>query len=362
MFQPQIPIHHLATGGTLDSHWSASDDTAIPRRESVVGSYFRDTVRYRSILSKTLFMKDSRQMTAEDQDHVADKVAETAENRIIVTTGTFLIPDIARAIKGHPMANHFDDLNRRVILTGALTPMTGFLKSDGGFNLGMSVAVLQQETVDRVSVVMNGACFRVSNLRKDLTKATFSSSAGDDQMPYDSFDLITAGGSIDFEADGLDRLVPDRASSIPDYLRESVKIGRKFHSVNPFVKDSRALQEKDRQTILDMVERSKTDNVLVTTGMYKIGELRNFMEEKLGEGNKKRVVITASRIPLGLTDATDAPFNLGHSLGSLPFLEPGVYVCINGMIFREKDDNILEHVFSTEEIRAIEEQSRAFQA
>ena len=152
-------IFHLATGGTIDSYWNAPSDTALPNRETVVERYLREAVRFRGVASETLFMKDSRQVTPAMQDQAADRIAEVPYDRMLVTSGTYLMPDIGRTIKRHPgVKGTFDSLDRRLVLTGSGKPMHEFLRSDGGFNLGMSVAVLEEDTVDRVTAVMNGGC------------------------------------------------------------------------------------------------------------------------------------------------------------------------------------------------------------
>lgn len=350
---------HLATGGTIDSAWDPAADTARPRATSIIPQYLEKAARIRGVVSETLFMKDSRETTIADRRHVADRVAETSADRVIVTGGTFLAGDIARRIEKHPMATHFTALDRRVVLAAAIKPIDGYLRSDGGFNLGVAYASLQQETLDRVSVVVNGGCFRGSDVEKDMTVATFSGMEGHDQLPYEQFDLVTVGGSIDFGNDGLDRVVPKQESGIPRYLRDDVRLVRRFFSINPFLKDSRQMTPENLETILEMVRRAKTDRVLVTSGLVRIKELADFLRERLGEAPDKTVVLTGSRHPLNDGDMTDAPFNLGYALGRIGFLGKGVHVALAGRVLAETEDP-LPHMYTPEEQEAVRAQNLTF--
>ncbi|QQR83689.1 asparaginase [Candidatus Peregrinibacteria bacterium] len=352
---PEItkPILHLATGGTIDSHWDAAKDTAVPNSVTFIPGYLAAVRCRRQIESRTLFMKDSREVNRSDREGISNAVAETPFNRLLMTSGTYLMPDFARMIMLHPAANSFDRLDRRVVFTGSLVPMQNFMLSDGGFNLGMSMAILEQGTLARVNVVMNGGCFEATQLQKDLTSATFD---GPDQIPYDQFDLIVVGGSIDFAMDGLDGFAPEPESKIPSYLRSRVKMRHPFNAVNPFIKDSRMLSDEDKSLVLEMISRAQSHLILITMGIYKMRDMQAFLREKLGDGHGKTIMITGSRLPLALGDKTDAPFNLGYSLGKIGFVGPGVHISINGHHVQD-DEDINRLVYTPEEIARIKQQS-----
>lgn len=349
-------VVHFATGGTIDSHWDGAEDTAVPNTVSIIPEHLK-RVTSTPIRSTTIFLKDSRKISLADQERVADHVTETAGNRILVTAGTYLMADIGRAIAQHPMSRHFDGLDRRVVLTGSVIPLKGYLGSDGGFNLGFSVAILQDGVSARVNIVMNGSVIDAHDARKDLTQAIFAGAEGKNQSRVDAFDLITVGGSIDFDADGFDGMSPRIESSIPGYLRESVRIRQKIFAVNPFVKDSRELSTGDFATINDMIDNSKTENILITTGLYKMEDMCHSIKGHRGQrsaNNKmKRIIITGSRLPLWVTDRTDAPFNLGYALGKMNAAEPGVYIAMNGEFI--EPGKLLETIFSPEEVRMLRE-------
>jgi L-asparaginase/Glu-tRNA(Gln) amidotransferase subunit D len=57
-----------------------------------------------------------------------------------------------------------------------------------------------------------------------------------------------------------------------------------------------------------------------------------FLEDNIKTG--KKIIITGSMVPVVGFSATDAPFNLGYSAASFKNIEPGVYICMNGGVFK----------------------------
>jgi L-asparaginase len=299
--------------------------------------------------------QDSREISMTERADVANRVAESLRRRVLLTVGTYLMPDIAREVTNHAMAQYFKEHGKKVVLTGSLKPLTGYLESDAGFNMGMSVAVLHHETRSGIFIVMNGSCFFAETVRKDPNAAKFHGSDGSDAFNFDGFDLVTAGGTMDFEFDGLDGLRPAGSSFVPRYLRDEVRINRPFSALSPFVKDSRDLTNPDLDLVAKMVRESKRKEVLVTMGAYKLDEMRQHLMDVLGdEAGGKRVMITGSRLPLGLSDRTDAPFQLGYALGAMNYVDPGVHIAVNGQVLGD-EDNSVHIVFTPDEISTLVE-------
>jgi L-asparaginase len=48
----------------------------------------------------------------------------------------------------------------------------------------------------------------------------------------------------------------------------------------------------------------------------------------------KKIIITGSMVPVVGFPVSDAPFNLGYSIASFKNVEPGVYICMNGGLFK----------------------------
>lgn len=76
-------------------------------------------------------MKDSRQLGENDRKEILKAIEESPSNKIIITHGTYTMPDTARYLKANLKRN-----DQTIILTGSMIPIKGFSPSDGTFNLG----------------------------------------------------------------------------------------------------------------------------------------------------------------------------------------------------------------------------------
>ena len=261
------------------------------------------------------------------------------------------MPDVARKVLQplHQFGSH-----KRVAVTGSLTPIRGYGSSDGGFNLGMSSALLDEtHSEGQVHLVMNGSSFHASTVEKDLTSAQFSSNDGTDLIPYSKFTLITAGGSMDFELDGLDGLKPRRSSVVPAFFRDVVRSNKEVTPLAAFVRDSRDIAGDEVDELVKLIRASKDEHILVTMGTYNMQNVAQELESRLGESlGNKRIILTGSRLPLGLSDMSDAPFNLGYALGKVGFVDPGVHVAVNGIVVPRSED-VIKVMYTPEEISRI---------
>ena len=60
--------------------------------------------------------------------------------------------------------------------------------------------------------------------------------------------------------------------------------------------------------------------------------------------SKKTIILTGSMIPIKGFSPSDGTFNLGYTLGKLPDLKPGIYVAMNGRIF--KPEEVVKNIYS----------------
>lgn len=100
---------------------------------------------------------------------------ESDANRILITHGTYTMPDTARYLKAN-LKRH----DQVIILTGSMTPLKGFELSDDPFNLGYAVAKLQ-ELEPGVYLCMNGKVFSADEVAKNLAEGKFYSIFSDEQ-------------------------------------------------------------------------------------------------------------------------------------------------------------------------------------
>ncbi len=156
----------LVTGGTIDSDWNPSTDTVVPRQGTHIGDLLRETIKVEFPLRvKALGMLDSRDVTDEFRQKLVNAIEETAHQRILVTHGTYTMPETAIYL------SNALDKSKTVVLTGSFFPPYHML-SDVGFNLGYALGALQQLT-GGVYIAMHGRVFEAGKCRKDVAAARF---------------------------------------------------------------------------------------------------------------------------------------------------------------------------------------------
>lgn len=162
-------VHLILTGGTIDSYYEGTQDTAIPNEHSVIPEFIKSAKLYNKFLFTEVCMKDSRQLNENDHREILKTLEESPANKIIITHGTYTMPDTARYLK----ANLKRD-DQTIILTGSMTPIKGFAPSDGTFNLGYTLA--QVQTLEPgIYVCMNGKVFSPEEVMKIIQEGRFSS-------------------------------------------------------------------------------------------------------------------------------------------------------------------------------------------
>lgn len=169
MKKKKITFHVLITGGTIDSHYDASKDTCVPNETSIIPSYFKSLRLYSHIEFATICMKDSRELTMNDLDKILQTIEKSPCDKILITHGTYTMPDTARFLKAN-LKRH----DQVILLTASMIPIQGFSPSDGPFNLGYALAKL--EHLPRgVYVAMNGKVFQPEEVTKIIHEGRFSS-------------------------------------------------------------------------------------------------------------------------------------------------------------------------------------------
>lgn len=153
--------------------------------------------------------------------------------------------------------------------------------------------------------------------------------------------IITTGGTIDkvyFD----DRSEYEVGSpQITEILRDAnVTFAWTLEAV--MHKDSLDLTDADRQLIRDRVAAAPCERVLVTHGTDTMIQTARV----LAGIPDKTVVLTGSMQPARFR-VTDASFNIGCALGALQVLPPGIYLAMNGRIWRPEGlrKNAARHCF-----------------
>lgn len=169
MAQKNSTIHFVITGGTIDSYYDGSKDTAVPSKESIVPSFIKSLKLYHDAEFTTVYMKDSRAINRKDLKKILKTIEESQHRKIILTHGTYTMPDTARYLKANLKRK-----DQTIVLTASVIPIQGFSPSDGPFNLGYAVAKLE-ELGPGVYVAINGKVFSPEEVIKVLSEARFAS-------------------------------------------------------------------------------------------------------------------------------------------------------------------------------------------
>jgi L-asparaginase len=148
--------------------------------------------------------------------------------------------------------------------------------------------------------------------------------------------IYTTGGTIDkvyFDqkseyqvGDPQAKGVLERANVVLDYEIESI-----------IKKDSLDFTDKDRELIKKKVESTSLERIVITHGTDAMIDTAKVLKNI----SDKTIVMTGSMYPAQFRDS-DAVFNIGCAVTAAQILVPGVYIVMNGRIF--KPDNVRKNV------------------
>lgn len=162
-------IHFIITGGTIDSVWNGTKDTIEPGEHSVIPDYLKRLKLYDKFVFTDVCMKDSRSLNSEDRKKILETIETSTSNKIIITHGTYTMPDTARYLKAN-----LKRTDQTIILTGSMTPLKGYEFTDAPFSLGFSISQVQM-VPNGVYLCMNGKTFTSDEVSKDLSEGKFYS-------------------------------------------------------------------------------------------------------------------------------------------------------------------------------------------
>lgn len=172
-------IHFIITGGTIDSVWNGAQDTVVVSEHSVLPEYFAElgrNLKFNETITFTeICMKDSRAITEDDRKQILKTIEASDATKIIVTHGTYTMPDTARFLK-----DNLKRTDQSIVLTGSMVPIKGFDFSDGPFNLGYAIAQVQK-LPRGVYVCMNARVFTPDEVAKNIAEGKFYSVFKDEQ-------------------------------------------------------------------------------------------------------------------------------------------------------------------------------------
>lgn len=157
-------IQIFVTGGTFDKEYNY-----------ITGElFFKDThlkemfERGRCTLDidiKTLMMVDSLEMTESDRDIILHNCKRVHSKQILITHGTDRMVETAQVIAEA-------QIDKTIVLTGAMIPHAFGISSDGFFNLGSALAFVQT-LPHGVYIAMNGRYYVWDQVEKNRKTGYF---------------------------------------------------------------------------------------------------------------------------------------------------------------------------------------------
>ncbi|MEW6748175.1 MAG: asparaginase domain-containing protein [Candidatus Micrarchaeota archaeon] len=159
-----MAIKVLVTGGTIDGIEYESIEDAPKSHESLIPGLLREARVSTDYSVEILMSKDSRFVTDDDRKIILERCKECEEGRIIITHGTFTMPDTAKYLGKQ-------DIGKTIVLFGSAVPANKE-GSDALFNLGAALMAVQLLPAG-VYVIMNGRVFSWDNVKKNLETGYF---------------------------------------------------------------------------------------------------------------------------------------------------------------------------------------------
>jgi len=143
--------------------------------------------------------------------------------------------------------------------------------------------------------------------------------------------FILTGGTL--ESVFKHSRIPAARARVEAHLRKANASGM-FEFSRVSLKDSRDLADDDRDGMAAAIKSSDAKKVIITHGTYTMVETAKYLKKRIGR--EKTVVLTGSFAPLSRPDS-DAKFNLGYAVAAAQLLPHGIYICMNGKVFKPEN-------------------------
>jgi L-asparaginase len=145
---------------------------------------------------------------------------------------------------------------------------------------------------------------------------------------FDSILVLTTGGTIDKQYfDALSKY--QITDSIVTRLLEVARVRHPFQVEEVLRKDSIDITAEDRGQIVEHVRSARFSRIVITHGT----DTMTVTAAALAPIADKTIVLTGALAPARFSES-DAAFNLGMAFATAQTAPPGVYIAINGSVFR----------------------------
>ncbi|MEX2495455.1 MAG: asparaginase domain-containing protein [Woeseia sp.] len=156
--------------------------------------------------------------------------------------------------------------------------------------------------------------------------------------------FITTGGTIDkIYFDAMSQF--EVGDSLLKHILTDGLAGFDYEILALFHKDSLELTDDDRRLLRERIEQDEAGLVVITHGTDTMTRTAAALKGIPG----KSIVLTGALSPARFR-STDAVFNIGMAVAAVQVVTPGVYIAMNGEVFREgeaaknRDSNRFERI------------------
>jgi L-asparaginase len=148
-------------------------------------------------------------------------------------------------------------------------------------------------------------------------------------MSIDGIKVIVTGGTFDKHYDEIKGELTFLDSHVPEILKRARVLVPVEVELNQLI-DSLQMQDENRESVLRACERAPERKIIITHGT----DTMTTTAELLGRAHlDKTIVLTGAMIPYQVLDS-DALFNFGSAFTAVQLLPAGVFVVMNGRVFR----------------------------
>ena len=162
MSTPAVRV--FVTGGTFDKEYNLITGK-LYFKDSHLNEMFNRGRCTVDVRVRTLMMLDSLEMTDSDRDLIVSNCKGAEENDIVITHGTDTMTKTASVLAAA-------EIDKTIVITGAMIPYQFGSSSDGFFNLGAALA-FAQVLENGVYICMHGRYFEWSKVEKNLKTGFF---------------------------------------------------------------------------------------------------------------------------------------------------------------------------------------------
>lgn len=144
--------------------------------------------------------------------------------------------------------------------------------------------------------------------------------------------IFTVGGTIDkiySDKKGTLNFSFSDKQAILEIVENKLKLNFEFNIKRLLTKDSLEMNDEDRELIRKACESTIENKILLTHGtdtMIDTAKVLSTIPNKI-------IVLTGASQPYKFRES-DAEFNIGVAIGALNVLDQGVFICMNGRVYK----------------------------